>query len=183
MVGGDQLETPTQGSFFEGLFIRALEQRPQFVADLKAVGFDPSHLQLTYPTRTFNACLDVARKHFYPTLSPDQADWKLGECFLDGFLRTLIGSVMGAAMHLLGPERMLRRLPDQIKVDKQSPMQVTVIQVAPKEFRLEFRNSPSSRFHFTAGILDASLKRTKVTPTIEVVKQPSPFDYDLIIRW
>lgn len=68
----------TQGSFFEGLFIRSLKASGAFASALKECGFDPHQPRALYPIEVWNAALEVAWRHCYPTLEREAAYRELG---------------------------------------------------------------------------------------------------------
>jgi uncharacterized protein (TIGR02265 family) len=65
----------TDGSMFEGLFLRALGVEPgsALAADLRSVGFDVARLQSHYDISVWVASVDVAWRHVYPQQDSDRA--------------------------------------------------------------------------------------------------------------
>jgi uncharacterized protein (TIGR02265 family) len=153
------------------------------VADLKAAGFDPDHLAVDYPGRVYEACFDIAIKHFYADLPLDQAERQLGMRFIEGLLQTLVGKMFAVSVPLLGPERYLKRFPEHMKIDAHNQPQVTPVQLGPREFRMEFRGNRRLRPNYMAGVLTSGLKGAGVDSTIDVLQLPEPGAFDLLIRW
>jgi uncharacterized protein (TIGR02265 family) len=82
---------------------------------------------------------------------------------------------------LLGPVRFLKKFPEHLRFDS-SPILVNSVQVGERQFRLEFRTGVGLSPYFLRGILEASLRMTRVSPSIRVVQQ-SPISFDLHITW
>ena len=101
----------TQASAFEALFQRALGGDATLAAKLREQGVDVARLEVRYPTAVWCACVAVARQHRFPRLSAAKGERALGRLVAEGFFDTLIGRVLGVGLPLLGPARVLHRLP------------------------------------------------------------------------
>lgn len=103
-------ESVTQYDNFEAMFVRALKPDPALRAALKDAGFDLARPQPMYPTRVWQACLEVARRHAFPEQAPGDAFRRMGVMYMEGLFQTMLGRVIGAAMPLLGFDRSMQRI-------------------------------------------------------------------------
>lgn len=171
----------TQGSFFEGLFIRALAAEGAFADALRTVGVDVRRLQPRYPIEVWNEALEVAWKHRFSHLAREAAYRELGRQLAHGFLRTLVGKVVDVSLPLLGPERFIQRIPALSKLDA-FEYQVQVERLSERRFRVSYREDPDAKPDFMAGLFEAGLRKTGVEPVVEVTKrEPTAFEVEL--RW
>jgi uncharacterized protein (TIGR02265 family) len=168
------------GSVFEGLFVRALKPTGRFAEELKAAGYDPKAPRVRYPVKVWNDALAVAARHLFPGMTLPQAHWKLGRKFVDGFLGTLVGGVVGVALPLIGPARFAARVPSYMKMDANKATCVAV-EVAKNQWRIEFRNDASVDPEFIAGAAERGLERTNVAPRVIVC--PVAGGFDLTLSW
>ncbi|HLT29814.1 MAG TPA: DUF2378 family protein [Myxococcaceae bacterium] len=155
-----------QGSMFEALFERRLKPDGAFLQDLVQAGYDPSHPEVEYPEAVLIRCIEVARRHAFPELSPKDGEFRVGQELSDGFLGdTLAGKVMAAAMPLVGPERIIRSLPRRFKsgTDGEAP---DVQQIGDRQWRVEMGHNATP--YMVAGAIQAALARTGVEARVEV---------------
>jgi uncharacterized protein (TIGR02265 family) len=171
----------TRAILFEGLFVHGLPRDEAFEAELRETGFDRDDLLPQYPLSVFRQCLDIACRHFYPGLTVEEGRRRLGQQFVQGFGQTVLGRVVTVTVPLLGPVRFLKKFPEHLRFDS-SPILVNSVQVGERQFRLEFRTGVGLSPYFLRGILEASLRMTRVSPSIRVVQQ-SPISFDLHITW
>lgn len=103
----------TEGSMFEGLFLRALrvESGSAFASDLRSDGFDVDAVLPNYDISVWVTCLDVAWRHVYPYESRDEAWRLLGRRFIEGYFKTAIGAVIAAVLPFMSPGRFIERVP------------------------------------------------------------------------
>ncbi len=175
------VEPMTRAILFEGLFVHGLPRNEAFEEELRQAGFDRDDLLPRYPLRLFRQCLDIACRHFYPGLTVEEGRRRLGQQFAKGFSQTVLGRVVGVSLPLLGPVRFLKKFPEHLRFDS-SPILVNSVQVGERQFRMEFRTGVGLSPHFLRGILEESLRATRVNPAIRVV-QNSPISFDLHITW
>lgn len=155
-----------QASMFEALFERRLKPTGAFLQDLIQAGYDPARPEVQYPESVLINCIEVARRHAFPELSPKDGEFKVGQELSDGFLGdTLAGKVMAAAMPLVGPERIIRSLPRRFKsgTDGEVP---EVEQLGERHWRVVMGRNATP--HMVAGAIQAALSRTGVTANVEV---------------
>lgn len=142
----------------EGLFIRALANDvPTTLRDeLKTMGLDLSKKLLpAYPVPLWNQVLEATARSIYPELSMDAASQRLGERMIEGYRETLVGQAVLAMARLIGPRRALLRSRQTFRSGN-SYSEVTVAELAPNDFRLEFNESGVSRW-VSQGLLRAGL--------------------------
>jgi uncharacterized protein (TIGR02265 family) len=170
----------TAGNMFEGLFVRGLPPEPSFHADLKAVGVDVERLLPRYPIKVWLDAIAVARRHFFPGHTQQQADWQLGRLFTQGFLDTLIGRAVGAVLPMLGPARMLERSQRNISVGRPD-IRVTIQVVGETERCLLFEDAEPLP-DFGAGCTEAGLERGRAKAQVTVEDRQAT-SYVLRVRW
>lgn len=171
----------TQGSFFEGLFVRGLGAQGAFAEALRTVGVDVRRLQPNYPIEVWNEALEVAWKQRYAHLDRESAYRELGRQLAHGFIRTLVGKVVDVSLPLLGPERFIQRIPSLSKLDT-FEYEVQVVRLGERHYRISYRKDPDAKPDFMAGLFEVGLRRTGIEPTVEVtLRQPDGFDLEL--RW
>lgn len=171
----------TQGSFFEGLFIHSLNAQGTFAEALRGCGFDPRQLKAIYPIEVWNAALEVAWRHCYPELERAPAYRRLGQQLARGFFRTWRGRVVDMGLPILGPERLLAKVPELCALDT-FHYDVTVVRLDARRYRVAFRQDPDAKPELMAGLLEEALRRSGVTPTLGVASH-SPRDFDLDVTW
>jgi uncharacterized protein (TIGR02265 family) len=169
------------GSIFEGLFIRALKVRGPICQRLAAVGFDCQKMEPTYPVDVWRKSVQVAATEYYPTLPLNEAQFQLGSRMLQGYLETLVGKVIAAAMPFLSADTLCKRLPRLIAGGNKGMTPPTVTYLEPGHYQLTLFGEQSIPW-FTAGTIDASLRANRVTP--QVVVKSSTLEQTMIdIRW
>jgi uncharacterized protein (TIGR02265 family) len=171
----------TQGSFFEGLFVRALGAEGAFADALNALGVDVRRIQPGYPIEVWNAALEVAWKQCFAHLDRESAYRELGRQLAYGFARTLVGRVVDVSLPLLGPERFVERIPNLNKLDSYE-YQVRVEPLGERHFRVHYWNDPDAKPDFMAGLLEVGLRKTGVQPVVTVTRR-EPKAFELELSW
>lgn len=166
---------------FEALFVRGLKVKGPAAEALRAVGFDIDRIKPSYPVSIWKASVETAAKQLYPDLGFDQALRKLGHVMVEGFFETLVGKVMCAGMSLIGPERYLKRFPELAKMEKRR-LTITPVEEGDRRWRMNFDGEPHLMAEFLAGIIEAGVTRTKVTPTVRV-EHHRPGVFDVCVSW
>ncbi|MBF5045024.1 DUF2378 family protein [Aggregicoccus sp. 17bor-14] len=169
-------------SVFEGLFVHVLKVQPgsPFARDLKAVGFDLAHQEVSYPTPVLKAVLEVAARHVLPGRPLEEAQRELGRRFLEGFLQTLAGKALGLLLPVFGPEGIIKRLPRFFSMGTVGS-EMTVYPDSPQCWRFELRDRHPLA-DFDAGIIEAALLRVGVQPDITVHARGAQH-FALLLRW
>ena len=171
------------GNTFEGLFIHALKVKGPVVAELKKVGFDATRLEASYSIDTWREALRIAAREYYPTLSPAEAEYQLGVRLVDGYLTTLVGRVIQAALPFLKPDTLCMRLPRYFNTGviggENAPP--TVTKVGERHYQTTLFGKDGVPW-LTAGSVDAVLRLARVTPTVKVDKVEAG-SFTLDITW
>lgn len=174
-------ESITRGVAFEGLFVRTLQPTGAFAEELRKAGYDPSAPpRPEYPTRVWQACIDVARQHTFPALPRAEGERQLGRRFIDGFFQTLTGKMLGATLPMLGPGMVLQKL-KRAWSSSQPSLDCTSEELAPGSWRVTLRER-GIMADFCAGLLEGLLKRTRVQAQVAVAER-SPEHCALTVRW
>jgi uncharacterized protein (TIGR02265 family) len=174
-------ESLTRGTAFEGLFVRALQPTGAFAEALRAAGYEVgSPPRAEYPTRVWQACVDLARRHTFPQLPRPEGERRLGERFMDGFFQTLSGKLLGATLPVLGPDTVMQRLP-RLWASSQPNMGVATTRVAERHWTVTLRER-GVMADFCVGVISAVLKRTRVEPELVVAEHDAEHCV-LTVRW
>lgn len=126
-------------SAVEGLFIRGVGDRmtPALRDELRANGLDLNkRLPPGLPNAVWYACLNSAAKHLYPERARGEAMRALGHLTVEGIAHTFWGKAFAPAVHLLGPRRLLSRVPSQMRSTNNYATGV-LTEVSPTELRLD----------------------------------------------
>lgn len=173
------VEAWEQAAVFEGLFVQALEGAASMRPQLKRLGVDLDRLEPRYPAVTFIAALDVASDTLFPQQPRWQGHRELGHRFVAGFVKTILGALLGAASSVVGPAGILRRFPGGFRRGRPD-LEVSSREETPGHWRMCFRGAQISG-PFTQGVLEGILRRAKIAPT--VVLEPVDGGFDLSISW
>lgn len=175
-------EARVKASAFEGLFIRGLNSPPLVTNLLIGLGVDLHRLEPEYPIKTWHAARSVAGRAVFPTLSEQQADRELGRVFIRGYSQTVIGKIIGVSVPLLGPARMLARLPKLMNTSRSGRgMELLVQDIGPRE-RLLVARDVNAQPDFNAGMVHEILIQAGADPRVDVVHR-TPDGFALRVRW
>jgi uncharacterized protein (TIGR02265 family) len=181
MQGSPSAGRVTQGSFFEGLFIHSLRASGPFADALRASGFDVGKTKAIYPIEVWNEALEVAWRHCYPGLSREAAYRELGRQLGEGFLKTWMGKVVDMGLPMLGPERLISRIPNLVALDT-FRYDVSVTQLGWHHHRVCFRSDPDAKPDLMAGLIESGLRRTGIVPCVTVTMRAAR-DFDIDVTW
>lgn len=170
----------TEYALFEGLFVRTYQPTGAFAADLKAAGFDLTESKARYPTPVFRECLLIARRHLYADRTEAAGLRRMGEEFIEGYLHTIVGSVLGAGLALLPIETVVRRVPKNIAVNS-SGVRGTCEATGPHDYRLTFADRYALP-EFYAGTISALLHHKSESVTVTVTAA-GPGGCELRVTW
>jgi len=98
-------------SMFEGLYDRVLKPTGDFQRQLAEAGYDRARPKTEYPITVWIACLDLSAATVYPAERPERAVWLLGRRFIEGYLETIIGKLIGASFPFLSAATFMKRVP------------------------------------------------------------------------
>jgi uncharacterized protein (TIGR02265 family) len=176
------VEKGADGSMFEALLVRALKPNPSLLADLTTLGVNLKSLDTLYPTQTWVKVLDAVRRHHYGMVANVEAAYRqIGKDFCAGYLDTLIGRVIMAAMVFMNPRRLLERAPSYMKIGRKD-MQVTWMPEGDRAGRLRYSDPFFVNAGFPLGIFDEVFDRmgSNVKVTVE---HRSQGEFDLVFSW
>jgi uncharacterized protein (TIGR02265 family) len=101
----------------EGLLQHGLQGKvsPRLKQRLRQVGVDLDRPLLpAYPVPLWTHCLSVIVEETYPGVPREEAFRRLAETHVQGYGRTVIGRAVYGVMRLLGPRRLVQRLPQTL---------------------------------------------------------------------
>ena len=130
-------------SLLEGLFVKGMVVDPQLEAKLLEIGYNLRRPEAKYTQQVFQRCIAVAGTHLFPNETPALAQRELGRRLVDGFSKTLLGSVMLAILPHVPPAVVINRLPRWFKATSSST-DARVEVVGPTERRLSMPTQPDS---------------------------------------
>lgn len=164
----------------EGLFRHALNARGEFLERLVAAGYDPTGQVERYSLEVYRRCLEIARTTVFPDKPVDDGYRLLGRAWFDGFTQTKVGKVLLVIARLVGPDRIITRIPVYVKAGRED-VEASVRAIGPGHWCITVTDvSPTPMM--TAGIMEGVMRSTGVEPVLTV----EPVDstrYDLHIRW
>jgi uncharacterized protein (TIGR02265 family) len=166
-------------SVFEGLFRHALKPTGQFATDLAAIGYDPQRPQRTYPTRVWIEAARVTCRHIFPELAEPEAMLRLGRLYVNGFLDTIVGRLIGVSLSILGPESVIKRIPRWAAMNA-TGVEVSVTPLDPGVWKATWKD-PNALPEFVAGMMQGGAYRAGITIVELAEKRPDGFD--LILRF
>lgn len=173
----------TNHSMFEALFDRRLKPVGDFARELLAAGYDPAHATPKYPTEVWTRCLEIARQHRWPELSRPEAFRLIGREFSEGFLETIVGRLVGAAVPFMSPQSFLNRLSTYFRMGREDTgLSFEIVDQTPSACRIEVHNPSEVPGTFVAGMIEVALERLARKGSVEVL-QKTPRDYELVVRW
>lgn len=169
-------------SAFEGMFVRALKVDGVVAGKLRDIGFDPVRMEPAYTVDVWRKALQVASREYYPTLSPAAAEFELGARMVNGYLETLVGKVIHAAMPFLSADTLCVRLPRFFSSGIVGAVRTPeVTKVGDKHYTVTLWGDGGVPW-FTAGAVDATLKLTRVKPSVKVW-DVKPDNFTVDITW
>jgi uncharacterized protein (TIGR02265 family) len=105
---------------------------------LRTEGLNLDRLEPEYSLELYHRALDLARDHYFPQLSPSDGDIELGRRFIQGYQRTLVGSILIATLSKLPPEQILDRFPRHLGVAR-TDSTADVERLGPRSSRVYYR--------------------------------------------
>jgi uncharacterized protein (TIGR02265 family) len=134
--------TPSERLVFapsvEGLLVRGLGAQLSMEArrELQLLGIDLARpLKPAYPAELWHQGLAVVARHVYPGVAPEDAYFKMGERTVRGLEDHFVGKTMVALAKLVGPRKMLARLPSTVKTGSNFA-HLTVTELGPNAYEL-----------------------------------------------
>jgi uncharacterized protein (TIGR02265 family) len=169
------------GSTFEGLFLKTLKVQGPIVQQLRRLGFDPEKMEAAYSVEVWRKSLQLAAKEYYPTLSSTDAEFQLGSRMVGGFLETIAGKVIAAALPFLSADGLCKRLPRFFSSGTIGMPPPTLTHLGERHYQVTMYGDQGVPW-FTAGAVDAVMRINQVTPNIKVETVTST-SFTVGIRW
>jgi len=170
----------TDHNVFEGLFGKLFQPEGAFKADLRAAGYDVDNPELRYPTTVLVATLDVAARHVYPELPPEEAHHQIGQRFSGRYLTTILGRIIRTLVLALGVDRFVMQLPKVVSLAT-SGLGVEVKKLeAPGEYLVLFKGEDQSP-DFIAGAFEGGAQDLSVFKCHAEVVRRAPAEFDIKI--
>lgn len=168
----------------EGLIKHGLKGRltPRLAERLRTEGIDVDRPVLpAYPVATWNRCLNAIVEEDTPELEREQAFRELGTRMVEGLGETLVGKALYAMLRLIGPRRMVQRLPRDL-AGSDNYTNAIITEVGPNAYRLEMNSNPNLPGYpeslFVAMLRVSGAKE----PSAEVIRQTDS-EVDYLLRW
>jgi uncharacterized protein (TIGR02265 family) len=143
----------------EALFHRALNGRltPRCKTRLREAGLDVE--QKPRPAYTLTAWMTFLRitaEELHPGEPLEQAAFKLGQVYMEGFRETMLGRAVLSLLRVLGPRRALGRAAQSFR-SSNNYTETRLTEVGPRHFEL-WLNEVGSLPWFSAGLIHGGLK-------------------------
>lgn len=174
-----------QGGILEGLFTEGPASDPALTERLRPLGFDVHDIQPTYPPKVFLDCVFVAAEHLWPELPREQGLRRLGGLTVQGFQKTVLGSITLAAIRLMGPDRLIKQLPKRY-FSGQNYGSGRVEQVGPRHWEVHYLDLPpglETNTPFVCGAVEAAVALTGVRDPHVVVAREVENGFVMDVTW
>lgn len=126
----------------EGLLQHGLQGRlsPRLKQRLRQVGVDVDRPLLpAYPVPVWTRCLSVIAEETYPGVPREEAFRKLAEAHAQGYGRTVIGRAVYSIMRLLGPRRLVQRMPQTLR-STDNYTEVELVERGPTTYEMKLNS-------------------------------------------
>ncbi|MFY1827282.1 TIGR02265 family protein [Myxococcus fulvus] len=126
----------------EGLLQHGLSGRisPRLQKRLEQAGINvKGPLNPTYPVVMWSRCLRVIVEETWPTLPLEEGFRQLAAAHVEGYGRTFIGRAVFGVMRLLGPRRLVLRLPQTLRATD-NYTEVQLVERSPTEFEMRMNS-------------------------------------------
>lgn len=122
----------------------------------------------------------VARRH-HPQLSEARGLHEVGKAVFEGYRKTLMGKLALSALSLMGPERLVKKIPEILRRNTNFGER-HVEQRGPNHYVIVSRGVPLPGDYY-AGVLDAAMHAVGVEPQLLRWEQTAPEDTLHEVRW
>lgn len=166
----------------EGL-LRSLEihERSAEMKEIIRLSGGTDYVPSEIPVERFGEVLHYLARTRFASLSPSEGLFRVGACLFEGYRKTLLGQIQLAALHLLGPDRLMRKVPEFVGRSSNFGTR-TVEQVGPNNYRIVFRGVPLPGDYYS-GILHSALRATGVGSPQSHWEQTGPEEMMFEVRW
>jgi uncharacterized protein (TIGR02265 family) len=145
----------------EGLLRHGLQGNvsPRLRERLRQAGLDLDRPLLpAYAVPLWMNCLRLIVEELYPELPPEEGFRRLATRHVEGYGHTLFGRAVYRVMRLLGPRRMVQRLPQTLR-GTDNYTEADLVEVGPREFEMRM-NSVVNAPGYVEGLFEAMLRVT-----------------------
>lgn len=166
----------------EGL-LRALnihERSPEMKEIIRLTG-GTDYVPAEIPVERFSDVLHHLARQHYGTLPPSEGLFQVGTCLFEGYRKTVLGQIQLAALHLLGPERLMRKVPEFVGRSSNFGER-SVERLAANDWRVYFRGVPLPGDYYR-GIVHAALRAAGAQSPQTSWEQTGPEDMTFQVRW
>ncbi len=154
VMGVPQAERVVFSSVFESCVRLLQRNEPEALSAVREAGVNVDKLQAAYPADTWRTVSRLAAKALFPDAAPDQADYLLGQQFMEQYAQTIIGGALMATLRLIGPRRAFTRVSRSFRTSN-NYMEDRVTERGPNDYEL-WLNEPLVP-HVNRGVLQATL--------------------------
>jgi len=155
--------------------------RPGAREALLKLGIDPEQApRAAYPLSLYMQLLAALAEIHFPDAIEDERYFQMGQAFIRGFERTLIGRAQLSLLQLIGPRRTLDRLTRSFR-NANNYTTANLRELAPKHFEIEFGFVQIPGFY--RGVLDAGLRAVGANDlSVELAKREA-LAATFTVRW
>jgi uncharacterized protein (TIGR02265 family) len=142
----------------EGLLQHGLKGRisPRLRERLRQAGVDLDRPLLPlYPVPLWARCMQIIVEEVYPGMTKVEAFGHLARAHVEGYGATLLGRAVMGVMRVLGPKRMVLRLPEVLRATD-NYTEATLKELGPARYEIRF-NSSLEAPGYVEGLLEALL--------------------------
>ncbi|XXF81660.1 DUF2378 family protein [Myxococcaceae bacterium GXIMD 01537] len=179
--GTGQATPRIPASVMEGMFVRGLHAEGKLAEGLLSLGYDIRKPELDYPVIVWQRCVNLARQELFAHLGDEEAYRLLGRKLVLGFMETLVGRMMAVALPMIGPARVIDRLPRYLAMMGRGETAVTITSVNERARRVHLADR-YNRPEFLAGCLEVALEHANARPLV-TVEERGIDGYRLFLRW
>ena len=148
----------------------ALTENATLKAELRAMGLDLDKPLLPgYPAELWHRALELIARKLYPQLTVPQAYFKMGERTVYGLSDTIFGKATIALAKLVGPRKMLHRMPISVKSGSNFA-ELSVQELSPTEILLASQPYMGWGEYMQGSVLAAITLGGAVEPSVEIVE-------------
>ncbi len=128
---------------------------PRIRERMKAeAGVDDAALKPTYPIPAHDLVVKILGQELFPGRTPDDATYEVGRAMLNSYGRGVLGKALFSLIRLMGPMRILKRVPEYYKMSN-NYADVKIEIIDQKSYVLD-HNEVGSVPHFWRGAMQGS---------------------------
>ncbi len=150
---------------------------------LEKCGVDLNRPEAIYPYKTVKAVMNLLAEHYYPTLPPEEGQYRLGYETLEGYRRTIMGQVMSAILKIkfIPPERILQSAVKGLNDADNSGVR-QLVKRGPTAYTIPCRQDSLDPYR-TWGISQALLDTIGLPGGKASLNRSDEYDFDINLNW